>query len=162
MIMFNYLMNILLLFPALCLYDILLMRGSRNFFINCGCCSKQQDKTGEEKESLIHRILSTYYQLLHNFRYILLVVVLVATGICIYYALTIKLPDSVEVRLLPDDHEYEMHFKWKQTLLSFLLFYSGGSSGQFTFGVIPADTGDKKNPGELICRKFCNWLCTHM
>jgi hypothetical protein len=61
-----------------------------------------------------------------------------------------KLPDSAEVRLLPEDSEYELHFAWSKKLLSYVLFYSGRSFGQITFGVTAADTGVKTDPGMLI------------
>jgi len=160
MIMFNYFLNILLVFPALCLYDFWLISGSTNVLINCGCRSKEknedlddavnmQEAQVEEKESLIHRILSFYYHYLHITRYGLLVAILVATAVCIYIALTIRLPDSVDVRLLPTDHPLERHFEWKQKLLSFTLFYAGGSFGEVTWGVLAADTGVRNDPDSL-------------
>lgn len=179
MIMFNYFLNIFFIFPALCLYDIWLMNGSKNILINCGCCSKpieeevdneanELEASEEEKKiSLIHRILSFYYHYMHITRYGLLAAILVATGVCIYVALKvsvyiclhdnvslvsttlelitwsfalflilqIRLPDSVDVRLLPADNPYELHFKWKQQLLSYVLFYAGGSFGQITVSI---------------------------
>lgn len=160
MIMFNYFLNILFIFPALCLYDIWLISGNRNILINCGCCSKTaqeevDDEANEikvpegEKESLIHRILSFYYHYMHKARYGLLIAILIATAVCIYVALTIKLPDSVDVRLLPEDDPFELHFKWKQQLLSFVFYYSGGSFGQITWGVLAKDTGVRNNPDSL-------------
>lgn len=97
LIVFNYLMNMLFLFPALCLYDSWLMRGSRNPLVNCGCCSKSifesrvsEDEDGEKKTSLIHRILTGFYNFIHNFRYIILGACGVAIGVCIYFALTVS------------------------------------------------------------------------
>ena len=90
MIMFNYFLNILLVFPSLCLYDIWLMNGSRNFFINCGCCSGKKADSKDQKESFIHHILSVYYQYLHKFRYVVLVVCIVGTSICIYFAVSVS------------------------------------------------------------------------
>ena len=104
MIMFNYFLNILFIFPALCLYDIWLISGNRNILINCGCCSKTaqeevDDEANEikvpegEKESLIHRILSFYYHYMHKARYGLLIAILIATAVCIYVALTVSICD---------------------------------------------------------------------
>merc|ERR1712038_245057 len=93
MIMFNYFLNIFLIFPALCLYDFWLMNGSRNVLINCGCCSrpKKEDtieegtpQEEEKKQSLIHRILSVYYHYVHMTRYALVVAILIASAVCIY------------------------------------------------------------------------------
>ena len=96
LIVFNYVMNILLLFPALCMYDRWLAAGSTNILVNCGCCSKSIfesrgiDESGEEKESLIHKILGHFYQVLHKFRYVLFGVCMAAIGVCIYVALTVS------------------------------------------------------------------------
>jgi hypothetical protein len=68
-----------------------------------------------------------------------------------------KLPDTAEVRQLPADNEYEVHFEWSKKLLSFILFYSGESISHITFGVIGADTGAKGDPGMLIFY-FCFFL----
>lgn len=155
LIMFNYFMNIFLLFPALCIYDIALMNGSRNCLINFGCCSKSiferdlEEDADKVKDSFIHRLLSSYYKFLHKFRYGVLAACLIATAVCIYVGASIRLPDSVDVRLLPENHPYELHFKWKQQLLSHLLFYSGGSFGEITWGVISADTGTRNDPDSL-------------
>lgn len=155
MITFNYIMNIVLLFPSLCLYDIWLKKGSRNCLINFGCCARsmfeveKKDTAGDEKKSLIHRILSAYYYYLHKFRYVIIGLCIIGTALCIYYAFTIKLPDSVDVRILPEDNEYEKHFRWRQQLLSFSLLVAGGSFGEVTFGVLPADTGARNDPDSL-------------
>jgi len=152
LIMFNYVLNVILVFPALCLYDIWLMRGSRNVLVNCGCCTKSKDideEANDSKPSLIHRLLSTYYKFLHKFRYIVIAASAVGLGISIYFALSIKLPDTVEVRLLPEDHPYELYFAWSQKLLSTALFFSGGSYGQVTFGLVAADNGIRNNPDSL-------------
>lgn len=42
-----------------------------------------------------------------------------------------------------------MHNIWKKELLSFVLFYSGGSYGQVTWGIVPADTGRLTDPDSL-------------
>lgn len=97
LIMFNYFMNVLLLFPALCLYDIWLKNGrSRNLLINFRCCSKSvteidpEEGDKKEKKSLIHRILSVYYQYLHKMRYGLLVACITATVVCMVIALRVS------------------------------------------------------------------------
>ena len=103
LIVFNYVMNMMLLFPALCLYDIWLMNGSRNVLVNCGCCSKSifEDRglekefteSGEVKEnmSFIHRVLSFFYNFMHKLRYGVLVACLIATAVCIFVALTVSI-----------------------------------------------------------------------
>jgi hypothetical protein len=153
MIVFNYVMNIALVFPALCIYDIWLQNGSKNFFI--AMCSNrlvvEDDIEDLEKEdpdhdmplklSFIHRLLSGYYGIVHRFKWFVLIASLVAIGLCTYYALNLPLPDNTEVRLLPDGHPLELHFKWKALLLSSSLFTSG-TSVQIIFGLKPGDTGE--------------------
>lgn len=95
LIMFNYIMNVLLLFPALCLYDIWLKNGSRNILTNFRCCSKPITEANvlsqsDDKQSLIHRILSKYYNYLHKLRYGVLIASIIATAVCIYIALTVS------------------------------------------------------------------------
>lgn len=70
------------------------------------------------------------------------------------FSIQIKLPDSVDVRLLPEGDPFELHFKWKTQLLSFLLFLSGGSTGEITWGVLPADTGKRNDPGKSVKLKI--------
>lgn len=155
LILFNYIMNILILFPALCFYDIWLKKGSRNPFVNCGCCSKSIFETravndeGEKEESFIHRVLGVFYKFLHQFRYVVLLGCLAATGVCLYIALTMKLPDNADVRLLPESSDYEQHFAWKQKILAFPLFYAGSSNGEVTWGVLPVDNGKRNDPDSL-------------
>lgn len=94
LILFNYVLNIFFLSPALCLYDIWLKRGSGNPLVNFGCCSKsifasRSSEDGEKKMSLIHKVLGGLYEIIHRFRYVVLVACLAATGVCIYVALTV-------------------------------------------------------------------------
>ena len=75
----------------------------------------------------------------------------------------ISLPDSADVRILPEGNIFELHYEWKQELLSFLLFYSGGSFGQITWGVRPADTGAKNNPGKSeLFHDSSSYFCTSL
>lgn len=60
-----------------------------------------------------------------------------------------KLPDSADVRVLPENSPFEKHNTWKQELQSFELYYSGGSFGEVTWGIIAADTGKKIDPGKI-------------
>lgn len=99
LIIFNYILNVAFIFPALCLYDRWLSKQPRNCLVHFGCCSKSvfyesvslpSNELTEERQSLIHKILSLYYQLLHRFRYYIFVVCIAAAGICIYIALTVR------------------------------------------------------------------------
>ncbi len=114
LITFDYLMNIFLVFPALCLYDTWILNGSKNKCVNFDWrCQKaiaddsnttdikastrssspasrndnieltvtdiRHNSLEAEKHSLIHRILSAYYSMLHKFRWFVLVIVIAAT-----------------------------------------------------------------------------------
>jgi len=160
MIVFNYVMIIALVFPALCLYDIWLQNGTKNCLI--GMCSDKlvveddiEDLEKEEpdhdmplKLSFIHRILSGYYSILHRFKWAVFIASLVAIGLCAYFALNLPLPDSTEVRLLPEGHPLELHFNWRGLILSSSLF-SSGTSVQIVFGLKPGDTGVQNDPDTL-------------
>lgn len=175
-IVFGYILNILFVFPSLCAYDAWIMNGKQNFLVTFACCSKgkpeaenEENQQGEELSnenteeiknsdkkteslSFIHRILSTYYHYLHKFRFGILIFFVVVTAFCIKIALSIKLPDSADVRLLPKSHEYELHYLWRQHLLSTSLFFNGITLGSVTWGIVPVDDGARSNPG--ACKKF--------
>ena len=55
------------------------------------------------------------------------------------------------MRLLPESSDYEKHFAWKKELLSFPLFFSGGSIGEISWGVVPTDNGVRNDPGASDC-----------
>jgi predicted RND superfamily exporter protein len=95
LIMFNYFLNVIFVFPALCLYDIWLMNGSTNCLINCGCGSKSKaedlvDGKAENKKSPIHKILSTYFYFLQKFRFFIIAACIVVLATCIYFASTVS------------------------------------------------------------------------
>ena len=96
LIVFNYFLNIAFIFPALCIYDRWLINGRSNFCIACCMKSKEEDDDEEmksddnKKESLIHRILTFYFILLHKFRYFLCAAIVVTLGISIWAALGVS------------------------------------------------------------------------
>jgi hypothetical protein len=147
LIMFDYLMCILLVFPALCIYDRRLQGGRSNCCITCHCChrceagSEDEDAEGE-KQSLIRRIFLAYYAVLHRIRWGLLVACIAGFGVCIYFATTLELPTSADVRILDENNEFEQNYMWRQKLLYDALLKSGGSEVLVGFGLKPADTGD--------------------
>ena len=149
MIVFNYIMNIFLVCPALCLYDRWLQGGSNNCFVticanNTVIENKIEDPNFEKPTnfSLIHRILSGYYDFVHKFRWAALVASIAATVVCSVYALRLPLPESTEVRLLPEGSPLENHYSWTSLLLVSSLFNSG-STVQIVFGLIAGDTSGK-------------------
>lgn len=157
-------MNVLLIFPALCIYDNVLQAEKKNFcscFFNIG--SKKVSKTEDEnpendlyvdedsiekkKLSLIHRILSAYYHFVHKFRWAVLALCIAGITTSIAYGSTISLPESADVRLLPSSHPLELHLSWKDNLLS-TVFFSTGSSIEIHFGLRAGDNGNKNDPGK--------------
>lgn len=157
LIMFAYFLCVLLVFPALCLFDRWTHRGN-NSCIYCHCChqleAEGETAEGEEKKpSAIRRILATYYNFLHRGRWVLLVVTVGAIIACGITATNLEPPASSDVRLLDDDHEFEINYKWRRNLLVTVFFVEEGSRGYIVWGVKPADTGDPNNPGMFQCNE---------
>ena len=161
MIVFNYVMNILLVFPGLCLYDIWLQNGSKNCCVTlCGRKAVEEgdqnivdgeedpDYEGSEQASLIHRILSAYYSFIHRFRWFVLVTCIGAMAFCLYYSSQLSLPQSTEMRLLQSSDPFEYHFLWRNSILYTFLF-SSGEKVEVAFGVEPGDTGAQNKPDVL-------------
>ncbi|KAL7467681.1 hypothetical protein ACHAXS_007918 [Conticribra weissflogii] len=181
LITFDYLMNIFLVFPALCLYDTWILNGSKNKCVNFDWrCQKaiaddsnttdikastrssspasrndnieltvtdiRHNSLEAEKHSLIHRILSAYYSMLHKFRWFVLVIVIAATILCAVFAAQLTLPVSSEVAILPDSNPYQKHRSWSESLLSNVMAKGEGSETSIIWGLTPADTGNHLNP----------------
>jgi hypothetical protein len=192
LILFDYIMNVLLIFPALCVYDRNLQaNGVRraSCFMLCSCFGllKNQDprvnsttstkklaeidedadttnddieattrtngtsgrpsspttnQNAEDKPSLLVRILVMFYEFVHATRWPLLVASMAALGVCIYYASTLELPTSSDVRLLNDKEPFEQNYLWRQKLLNVALEKSSGSQANMFWGIKAADTGD--------------------
>jgi len=178
LIVFDYIMNVLLVFPALCIYDRALFQsgghGNVNCCISCSCFGfmkpvrptseddddqKQDDEESDVengkvadlerdlKPSLIRRILLGFYDVLHYARWPLFVASLTAFGVSVYFASTLELPTSSDVRLLAEKSQFEQNYVWRQNLLSKTLEKEGGSQAFVIWGVKPADTGDQSDPG---------------
>ena len=160
LIMFDYFLCVLLMFPAICLYDKWTRRG-HNCFVSCHCCHRLEDHgenafdgdANEEKsESLIRRILTKFYNVLHAGRFVLVVISLGLFIASAVFAATLELPDSSDVRLLDNSNEHELCYEWRLNLLSTNLLQRSGSRAHVIWGVVPADTGDQNNPGTSSCR----------
>jgi len=148
LIIMDYFLNMMLVFPSLCLYDKWIMSGNTNCFVTFSKRNSILDENDEESEvnrSLISRILQHYYTFLHKFRIVLGIVSVVALAICLTYAIQLDLPETAEVRLLPDSHQFQKHFLWKQELFSSSLTM-GRSDVHVVWGLEPADTGNHNNP----------------
>ncbi len=108
MIVFNYVLNCLLVFPALCIYDRWLMNGHSNCFVSFSRREREekQDKSEAQEEkqdtelqamdstkldqSLIHRILSGFYNFLHTYRWVVLTICAIVFGASAYVASTVS------------------------------------------------------------------------
>jgi predicted RND superfamily exporter protein len=150
LIMLDYIMCVLLIFPTLCIYDKALQAGRANCCISISCCRRNQpqgegdeiDETTEEKPSLIRRILFGYYNLLHKARWGLFIICFAALAVSAYYATTLDLPVTLDVRLLDETNQFEQNYRWRQKLLNDVLVKSAGSNAYAFWGITPADTGD--------------------
>jgi predicted RND superfamily exporter protein len=89
LIIFDYIMCVFLVFPAICLYDRWKEAGSRNCCVSCHCCRRIEagdDEAGFGDEldihsdpsqwSFIHRFLLRLYQLIHRIRWVLLAAII--------------------------------------------------------------------------------------
>ena len=99
-------------------------------------------KKEEEGVNMIQRILLKYYNILHLTRWPLLALCLGALALSTYFASTLELPTSSDVRLLNENIEYEQNYIYRQNLLSNALDRQGGSQAYVMWGVKAADTGD--------------------
>lgn len=142
LIIFDYILCVLLVFPALCLYDKWNHYGSC-CCVSVGCC---KSNGSEKSESLIRRILSVYYDFFHRFRYILVAVVVAATVLCAIIASRLELPSTSEVRLLNESNELEQVFLWKFNLFAADLDRKEGSKVWAVWGLKPDDTGNHNDP----------------
>ena len=152
LIVFDYIMCVVLVFPALCIYDN--WRHRRNCCCRCHFCHSleggdvDEDGLGEdEKPSLIRRILTRFYELLHKTRYVLVVACVVALILSITTAAKMELPTSSDVRLLDSDHQFEKAYEWRLHLMSSTLV--SGSSAFVMWGTTPADTGKHTDPSSF-------------
>lgn len=149
LIVMDYLMCILLVFPALCIYDR--MRFQNNFLCHCNNChsSSANDEPVEDDEhpSLIHRILAVFYQCIHVPRYILALGCAGALVSSALYAAKIELPSTSGIRVLKANlNEYERNYVWRQQMLYQMIEMQKGSAAYVMWGTVPADTGDHDNP----------------
>jgi len=164
LIILDFVMNIALVFPALCLYDIWLKNGTTNCCV--AICTRKVEDVNEddinekgfndddsdehgETGSLIYRILSTYYKFFHKLRWLILVGSAAALAVCIYCASRIELPQTATVQLLPDSNEFFLHKQWYSQLLADRLDSGAGTRLNVMWGILPGDNGDRKSPYTL-------------
>jgi len=162
LIILNYILNCLFLFPGLCLYDRWLTNGSKNCLITFYHLPEnlaeqhspiQENQNGldesQREQSLMHSILSTLYTVIHSYRVVILVLSLISIAVSAYFASTIRQPQVSDVRLLPSKNPLEMHYEWNKLILTNELFFASGSSMRTYWGIIPADEGKHRDPDTL-------------
>lgn len=149
-------MCVVLVFPALCIYDK--ARHRQSCCCRCHCCRKTEAETHEnshhhiveDKESFIRRTLARFYNFLHRFRWVSLIVCTAAILLAIIFGSKIGLPTSSDVRLLSENKsQYERNFQWRLNLLYDVLLKKSGSTAYVVWGTTPADTGDINNPASF-------------
>ena len=170
MIVLDYILCILLVFPALVIYDN--RQSNCCCRTTCGCfggrteneigIEAEQNSTSKESSSpkdyvedidadanLIRRVLSQYYAVLHLCRWPLLVVCGVAFILSAIKSASLELPTSSDVRLYDEnDNQYEQNFVWRQRLLYDVLSKKGGSTAYVIWGVKPEDNGKLNDPSQ--------------
>ena len=183
LVTFDYLMCCVLVFPALCLYDKWSATGCCGCCFPCciswNCCMKKNrqddnddipqdegrirddfsgsqlvsDQNDDEPQSLIRRILTSFYNVLHKVRWVLLVICVGALAVATIFALRLELPQSSDVRLLSNSNQFERSFEWRKELMSSAVDATEGSDAIVIWGVKPADTGNHNNPS--TCIRYC-------
>lgn len=154
LVVFNYCLCVLLVFPALCAWDRRRQRRraeGRRWCCDRLCRCQNRNDTADDAKSdgyvpPIRRVLSAFYRGLHFCRWGLAIVSVAAFVACALAASKISLPQSNEVRLLSESNEFERHYQWREKMLDRHLDDVGGSDTQVAFGLVPADTGDRSEP----------------
>ncbi|GAX18142.1 hypothetical protein FisN_25Hh124 [Fistulifera solaris] len=148
LISLTYMLCVLLVFPALCIYDRSRYKSGCFDRFCCNCFRPPPEKINDTDEhpSLIHGILSKYYEAIHSTRYFMLAAVGATFVVCIIYAMKVQPPESGDVRLLRASNEFEKSASWREKILFESLLRSSGSSTFVVWGLVPADTGNHNDP----------------
>jgi len=175
LVVLDYILCVLLVFPALCIYDKANLKAASEekkslcCNLSCGGKKKKKPKTNDDasvavvpqddsahaahvtlddadNQSLIRRILLGYYRVFHKLRWIIFAACLIGTVVSGIFAAGLQLPADSEVRLLGEDVEFEKAFYWRQELLTTTLDKASGAPTALCWGVEPADTGNYFDP----------------
>ena len=167
LVMIDYLLCILFIFPALCIYDHRKMStkdGTVSWYFEMNMCSRSGVESSplasnQHGMSFIHRVLTRYYKFLHVHRWFFVVVSLCSISASIAAAKSMELPDSLDVRLLGEKEHFEKNFLWRKELFSHEIAESVGGTSYVFWGLEPADTGDHSDPetfSQLVLDKSFN------
>lgn len=191
LIAIDYILDVLVMFPCLCIYDE--YRFQRNYCMDLRCPAKSDEPTPQERirevdymeeeekmeeedemelskrkvdgssgsregnlsqpeqenNSLIRRMLVSYYEFLHKWRWVILPLSIAAMVLCCYFATTLKVPPkSSDIQLLIDSVEPEQARQWRNELLVSSLTAEQGGTSFVVWGLTPADTGNHLDPYE--------------
>ena len=168
LIVFDYILCLFLIFPALCIFD----KWQHGEHVSCiwpiGLPFGSKCYT--------RKCLNTYYDFVHRRRLFWLASIGALVIGSSLVARKLSLPRTSEVRVLRPENEFERNHRWRQELLSTELERERGTRVWFMWGLTPADTGNRKNPNEssavvldesfdpspvesqLYLRDFCNDL----
>eukprot|EP00934_Nitzschia_sp_Nitz4_P007654 Nitzschia sp. Nitz4//scaffold24_size164493//31405//34493//NITZ4_002311-RA/size164493-snap-gene-0.1-mRNA-1//1//CDS//3329544063//7644//frame0 len=138
-----YLNCILLVFPALCIYDHARARVAKR------ARAKRRRvavPSRTERDSLVRRVFSAYHNFLHQTRYMWLVAGISALVFAAICTTKLNAPESLDIRLLDSSHEFEQAHTWRQHLLYEQLATSSEYTSYVHWGIVPADTGDHDDP----------------
>jgi predicted RND superfamily exporter protein len=147
LISMTYLMCVLMVFPALCIYDkaTILTRKLKD--------SEEEievhDANSTHGESFVRRQMARYYEVIHNYRFGLLVVILGVFMVCAAFASRMEIPTSSDVRMLRPKNQFEKSNQWRKHLLNEELQKETGTSVFVMWGVKPADTGKLSDPSSF-------------
>lgn len=177
-ITFDYLLCILLVFPALCIYDRLLVNDTKTMWLSFGEKNPLKHGTEDSAElegedskastkSWSNCILSYYYKVMHRLRFPLLILAITAIVVCSFVASTIP-PRSTPFQMIfkpSTNNRYELHRSWSRLLLSTRMALQDTGTVNFIFGLTPADTGNHYDPDDisgkfasiLISDYYCFW-----
>ena len=156
MVVFNYVLNIFLVFPALCLLDKWTKDGTTNCFLRFGPVCKNKDEN--TSHSRLKGILNRYYSIMHRLRWLLLVSCIILFGFALQHALKISVPKKTSVQMLPDSHKLQIlsDIDNEKLLSSTILRATTGSHLEIIFGITPADTGERNYPDSLSTLELDN------
>lgn len=137
MVLCNYVLCILLLFPAICISDR--WKQERRDLISPASVTS----------NLSRSVMSVYSRVIHSGRFFFVFIIILLGGASCNYASKLSLPSSSELRLVRPNHEFEINHRWQTELLLSSLVRDKGNRVWMVWGVTPADTGNRNNPGDV-------------
>jgi len=144
-ILMDYILSLLILYPALCIND-------RRRLIKSSQAPSIVDQTMDTRtmnhsgDSWIAYVLAYHYKIIHKLRWILLIASVGVISACALVAARLESPVDQDAPFLSQNNKYEMHRLWSKHLLSSRI--TEIEIGSFVWGLIPDDTGDYYKPDD--------------